>query len=147
MRTLWNDDRRDEILRRVESVEPAATPRWGRMNAAQMLAHLHESLRMATGDLAVKPKRMPLRYFPLKQLIVYVLPFPKRAPTAPELIVSEPPSAAITKLELHRLLHLFAERRTSEAWPEHPVFGVLGRKGWGVLVYRHMDHHLRQFGA
>ena len=51
-----------------------------------MLAHLNDSYRMATGELKVKPKNLPLRYTPIKQLIIYVLPFPKGAPTAPELI-------------------------------------------------------------
>ena len=51
-----------------------------------MLAHLNDAMRMATGELPVAPKNLPLRYFPLKQLVVYVLPFPKSAPTAPELL-------------------------------------------------------------
>jgi len=36
---------------------------------------------------------------------------------------------------------------TTEEWPEHPAFGALSRRAWGVLIYRHMDHHLRQFDA
>ena len=51
-----------------------------------MLAHLNDSYRMATGELAVKGKWLPFRYAPLRQLVVYAMPIPKGAPTAPELI-------------------------------------------------------------
>ena len=51
-----------------------------------MVAHLNDAMRMATGELPVAPRKLPIRYFPLKQLILYVLPFPKSAPTAPELL-------------------------------------------------------------
>ena len=56
------------------------------MNVAQMLAHLNDALRMAAGELPTAPKNTPLRRWPIKQLIVYVLPWPKGAPTAPELL-------------------------------------------------------------
>ena len=50
-----------------------------------MLAHLNDSYRMCLGELKVKSKHLPLRYTPIKQLVIYVAPFPKGAPTAPEL--------------------------------------------------------------
>jgi hypothetical protein len=45
------------------------------------------------------------------------------------------------------LLDRAASARTTDTWPEHPAFGKLSTRAWGVLIYRHMDHHLRQFGA
>ena len=56
------------------------------MNASGMMAHLNDSYRMVLGDLKEKPKNVPLRYPGIKQLVIYALPFPKGAPTAPELI-------------------------------------------------------------
>ena len=56
------------------------------MNASGMMAHLNDSYRMVLGDLKVKSKNLPLRYPGIKQLVIYALPFPKGAPTAPELI-------------------------------------------------------------
>src|SRR5439155_229052 len=63
---------------------------WGRFTAPKMVCHLADSLKMAMGDLKVVPKHLPIRYPPLKQLIIYVAPFPKGAPTAPELLAREP---------------------------------------------------------
>ena len=146
MRTMWDENARLEILRRSESVAESTRPLWGRMSAAGMLAHLSQSLKMAVGELPTKSKRLPLRYSPLKQLIIYVVPFPKGAPTAPELLAASDQSIATSRQEIGRLISVFAAN-AGRPWPEHPAFGKLSERAWGVLVYKHMDHHLRQFGA
>ncbi|HEX7828746.1 MAG TPA: DUF1569 domain-containing protein [Thermoanaerobaculia bacterium] len=144
MKSFFDVDVRRELLERLQSVTPEARPRWGKMNAEQMLTHLVQAMRMAVGELPVKPRKLPLRFWPLRDLIVYVLPWPKGSPTAPELIPSNCESMDNCKRELARLADVFVERK--DAWPEHPAFGKLTRAGWGVLVRRHLDHHLRQFG-
>jgi hypothetical protein len=90
---------------------------------------------------------VPLRYPPLKQFIVYIAPFPKNVPTAPELLARSPRDWGADIAELRSLIERFSARRGAEQWPDHPAFGRLSERAWGVLVYRHMDHHLRQFGA
>lgn len=133
---------------RADRLTVDSRARWGKLTAAGMLAHLNDSLRMVTGELAVKPKHLPIRYPPLRQLVVYVLPFPKSAPTAPELL------ARVSTAEL------VPEQRDFHAWMErmghitsgsqlvpHPAFGNLSHKAYGVLIARHADHHLKQFGV
>jgi uncharacterized protein DUF1569 len=96
----------------------------------------------------VASKHLPIRYPPLKQFIIYVAPFPKSAPTAPELLTRFPAAWQADVAELQALVDRFVARgRESSPWPEHPAFGKLSHRAWGVLTYRHMDHHLRQFGA
>jgi hypothetical protein len=112
-----------------------------------MVCHLADSLRMAMGDLPVEPKRLPIRYPPLKQLIIYVAPFPKGAPTAPELLTRAPREWTSDVADVQALLNRAARTATTDGWPEHPAFGALSKRAWGVLIYRHMDHHLKQFGA
>ena len=135
------------MLMRIDQLSIGAKPRWGKMNVELMVAHLAGSLRMALGELTARPKKLPIRYFPLKQLVIYWLPFPKGAPTAPELLPKETGPIDGNKSELARLLRVFAERASVTSWPEHPAFGKMTTKAWGVLVYRHFDHHLRQFGV
>lgn len=147
MRSMFNDDDRSSMVARIDRVSSGARPRWGKMNAEQMLAHLVESMRMAVGEITPRSKNLPLRYFPLKQLVIYWLPFPKGAPTAPELLPKESGTIDRGRTELVRLMRLFAERAGQAQWPEHPAFGKLTRQAWGVLTYRHFDHHLRQFGV
>src|SRR6266702_303561 len=123
--SLWDVGPRRELLERLSRLAPDAHPRWGRMNAVQMLTHVNDQFRMALGDVSTVPERLPIRYFPLNNLVAYVLPWPKSSPTAPELLA--------------RIDH--------STWPEHPAFGRLSRRGWALLGYRHTDHHFRQFGA
>jgi len=82
---MWGDDSRREIKDRVARVTPGRKAQWGKMSAPQMVCHLAESLKMALGELPVGPIRLPIRYPPLKQFIIYLAPFPKNAPTVPEL--------------------------------------------------------------
>ncbi|MDB4880403.1 MAG: hypothetical protein JWL60_1849 [Gemmatimonadetes bacterium] len=147
MKSLRTEHDREAILARIGSLEASAAARWGRMKAPQMIAHLVQSLRMATGELPVRAKRTPLRYAPIKQLVMYVLPMPKGLPTAPELLQREPASWDAEVAALRGALQRFAERAPDAEWPAHPVFGPFTAREWGVQAHSHVDHHLRQFGA
>ncbi|HYI09108.1 MAG TPA: DUF1569 domain-containing protein [Thermoanaerobaculia bacterium] len=147
MKTVFDDRVRNELLSRVERLTNTARPMWGKMNAEQMTAHLTESLRMATGEITPKSKNLPMRFAPLRQLVVYWLPWPKGAPTAPELLPADCGTVERNKAEIARLLGEVGGRGSQKQWPQHPAFGNLGRRGWGALIWRHCDHHLRQFGV
>lgn len=147
MKTLRKPASSELILRRVHRVGPNSVARWGVMTPPQMLAHLVESLRMATGELPTQPKKTPLRFFPLKQLAIYVAPLPKKLLAARELLPESNPDMDESKKEIKRLLDDFREVLAHKALPEHPSFGRLGSHPWGVLMWKHLDHHLRQFGV
>jgi hypothetical protein len=147
MKSIWQDEDRRAINDRVAGLAWDGRAAWGTFTAPKMVCHLAESLKMAMGDLKVAPKRLPIRYPPLKQLIIYAAPFPKSAPTAPELLAREPREWANDVADVQALLARAGSARTTDTWPEHPAFGKLSRRAWGVLIYRHMDHHLKQFGA
>ena len=146
MKTIFDAKLRDGLLARVNHVTADARPLWGKMNAEQMLAHLVEAMRMALGELQTRRKNVPVRYWPLRELAIYVLPWPKGAPTATELLPTDRRSVEDSKRELVRLLNAVGGRASATAWPEHPAFGKLSARAWGVLGWRHVDHHLRQFG-
>ena len=147
MKTIWDEPLRREILGRIDRVTDSATARWGKMSVAAMLAHLVESMRMATGELVIPSKKMILRHWPLNKLLIYYLPFPKGAPTAPELLRSDPGEVAVNRADLNKRIEQFASLPDDATFNEHPAFGVLSREAWGVLSYRHIDHHLKQFGV
>jgi hypothetical protein len=148
MKTLFNEPDRQELIGRLTALTAATPAKWGKMNAEQMVAHLIESMKLATGEVKAKPKKMIIRYPPLRELIIYLLPFPKGAPTVPELMrTGDAGTLERNRTELARLFHEIGSRTTQTKWPEHPAFGNLNRRAWGVLTYRHADHHLRQFGA
>ena len=148
MKSMWQPDARREVVDRLSRLMPEARPEWGRMSAQQMVCHLSASVQMATGEKTVAPKRMPLRLPVIKQLAVYWLPFPKNLPTAPELVVTATPNAWQKDVDdLRATIDRFVARGPEARWCDHPAFGPMSARQWGVLVYRHVDHHLRQFGV
>ena len=148
MGSILNDVDRTAILRRIVSVTSASVPRWGRMDAKAMLTHLKQSALMALGELPVASKSKRLfQVFPIKHLILHVVPFPKGAPTAPELLAPATASVDAIRSELVSLLERIGAGPREGDGPVHPLFGRLSFREWGVATYKHTDHHLRQFGA
>jgi hypothetical protein len=146
-RTLWNENDRRELLARVDHLRPDMHPTWGKMNAVQMMTHLTDWMRLATGELKTEPKLKPMRYPVIKHLVVYVMPWPKGVPTAPELLERQTDDWGKERAEFSRRLASFEKPESGSQWPVHPAFGRLSTNAWGVLGYRHTDHHLRQFGV
>src|SRR4030095_14592172 len=148
MRSILNEVDRAEIVSRVWSLSVSSTGRWGSMGVVDMLQRLRLSARMTLGDLPVpSANKRVFQVFPLKHLILYVLPFPKGAPTAAEL---KPVAAASLEEERTAVLELLERIGTGSregAGPAHPLFGPMTWREWGVATYKHADHHLRQFGV
>ncbi len=145
MPTLRNAADRAAIVARLDQLNEQQVPRWGRFTASQMLAHMSDAYRMALGELSVKPKGLPwLIRFPVKQLFLHVLPFPKNAPTAPEMVARKPEPFDTERTQLKQLIARLEGQTGTQA---HPLFGPLTPAEWGTLGYKHLDHHLRQFGV
>lgn len=148
MGSILNERDRAEIGSRVRSLTESSTRRWGSMDVASMLQHLHLSSRMALGELPVPSvNKRAFQKFPLKHLLLYVLPFPKSAPTAPELKSSVSASFEEERAALLELLDRIGTGPGEGEGPDHPLFGPMTYREWGVVTYKHADHHLRQFGA
>ena len=104
---------------------------------------------MALGELPVANKsKRAFQVFPIKHLILHVVPFPRSAPTAPELLVV-PYVASVDAMRsavVSLVERIGAGPREGDG-PVHPLLGRLSFREWGVATYKHTDHHLRQFGA
>lgn len=148
MPSMWDPGAPDAMLARLARLTPDTKARWGRFTCCDMVAHLNDSMRMALGDITPATKKIPIRFFPLKQLIIYVFPFPKSAPTAPELIARNGRTVWADEVRTFRdLLARLSARSQDTRWPSHPAFGSMNRRSWGVLGYKHLSHHFTQFGA
>lgn len=149
MRSILNESDRAALVGRMRSLSASSTARWGRMTVTEMLRHLRLSAQMAVGELEVaSANKRPFQMFPLKHLILYALPFPKGAPTAPELL--HPGEAASFEEEREAVLTFLNRIGTGPqegAGAAHPLFGPLSWREWGAATYKHVDHHLKQFGA
>lgn len=147
VKSLWNSLRHQEIVDRVARLSPDRKPLWGRMTCPQMVVHITDAFGLYCGDIKSGLKRTPIQYFPLKHAFVYLLPMPKNVPTARELKSRVPGDWDVEIERLRAAIARFSDRRTSTDWPEHPLFGRMSACAYGVLAYKHTDHHLRQFGV
>ena len=148
MGSILNEADRTAISNRFRSLSASSDRRWGTLDVTGMLQHLRRSALMCVGELSVpSANKRAFHRFPLKHVILYVLPFPKGAPTAPAL---KPVDAASFEEERAALLELLERIGTGlreGMGPDHPLFGPLSWREWGVVTYKHSDHHLKQFGA
>ena len=152
-KSMWDPATRQALFARLAELQPSDTPQWGRFTAHGMVVHLIDAARMALGTMPVRRSRgtIPqiIRLPGVRHLFLYVLPFPRNAPTARELLTSPPGDWNADVATFKQLAEQLAARAEDSraTWPEHPFFGPLTRDDWGVLGYRHTDHHLRQFGV
>lgn len=147
MPTIWDADQRATLVRRAEALTPGHTAKWGKFSVAAMVAHLNDATLMALDELPVNAKAPPfLRLAPVRYLFIHVLPMPRSAPTAPELLARSGSAELSGELAAFKTLmdRLGAATRLAA---RHPAFGPMTRDDWGVLAHKHTDHHLRQFGA
>lgn len=148
MRSILNESDRAAIDRRLRSLSATSTARWGSMDVTGMLKHLRLSALMTLGELPVpSANKRAFQMFPLKHLILYVLPFPKGAPTAPELKPTDAVAFEEERAAVLELLERIGTGLREGVGPDHPLFGPLNWREWGVATYKHTDHHLKQFGA
>jgi hypothetical protein len=147
MPSFWDDGAPEAMVARVRRLTPGQKATWGRFSCLQAVVHLADACRLYLGELECAPKHSAIRYAPLKQLIIYMLPFPKSVPTAPELLARQPGEWRAEVDDLCAMLARLAAARQRVDWPDHPAFGKLSRRAWGVLAWRHTDHHLKQFGV
>ena len=152
MKTLARPSDRAEILRRLKLVRAETAPRWGRMSAHQMVCHLSDSFRSCMGERPVSHASGPFRRTIVKWVALYApVPWPTGIPTRPELDQqsggTKPADFAADVAELEALVERVAAEPRSFEWQPHPMFGGMSDAAWLRFGYRHVDHHLRQFGA
>jgi hypothetical protein len=146
MPSLRKDTVRKLLIQRINSVTAGVHPRWGKMDAAKMLCHLGDTLAMALGELPTKSANRKLfQSFPVKHLFLYVLPMPKNVPTAPELLKGIPGNLESDRQRIVEKIERLATA-PQDLGPDHPFFGPLTNDQWNSLQWKHIDHHLRQFG-
>lgn len=148
MHSIFDQASRKELLARLEKLEKDAQPLWGEMQAAQMLKHLSQTIKVATGKtrLRVPPwhKRIVFRLF--KSSLYNDRPWRKSLPTAAPLRVRSEANFDKEKEKLYRNLEEFLQLKFEGGVKTHPIFGTFTKEQWGKMQFKHFDHHLRQFG-
>jgi hypothetical protein len=152
MKTLARVGDRQEIVRRLKTVRPDCTRKWGRMTPHQMICHLSDSFLAVTGRKQASMASGPWQRTVLKWLALYLpLRWPPGVQTRPEIdqtIGGTRPGDFATDVALLETLCVeFTADVDSVDGMVHPIFGPMSKSDWLRWAYLHIDHHFRQFGC
>jgi hypothetical protein len=136
---------------RLNALRPDAAPLWGKMVPGEMLCHLADFLAQAVGKREVPDQSSLFLRTVVRFLLVNAMPMPKGAPTSPALLASRGGTLpADFEADRERVLALMREnaaRPANRPFARHPAFGQLSHRERGLTSWKHIDHHLRQFGV
>ncbi len=154
MKNVFDKAVTDEMAGRIKRLTPDTKPLWGKMNVAQMLAHCYVPYDMAFSQdsgsrfkQATGLKAWFLKKF-IKPLVVGDKPYKKNGPTAPEFKIVDQ-----REFEVEQQRLLAGVERAYESGRDYfeqrpsPSFGPMTATEWSNLFYKHLDHHLQQFGV
>ncbi len=150
MKNLYEPATVEEVKQRMAQLRPDTERQWGKMNVAQMVAHCSGGMEWAVGD------KRPPRMFVGRILGVIVKPMAlkddepmrRNSPTSKDLVVDHDRNLEMEQVRLRGLVERFALAGPKGCTTHpHSFFGRLTPEEWAVLMYKHLDHHLRQFGV
>ena len=150
MKNIFDPAVTEEQIRRIRALRADTRPQWGKMNAAQMLAHCSVPYEMVYEQIHPRPNalvRFLLKTF-VKKGVVNEKPYPRNSPTAPAFKITDPRDF---QREQERLIGYLERTRDRGAASfdgyESNSFGPMTVTEWNNLFYKHLDHHLTQFGV
>lgn len=149
MLSLFDPVHRSSLLERLGRLAAESPRQWGTMSPAQMCAHCSAALEVANAEAPRKQKLIGiLLSWMVREKLLGAAPFPKNSPTDPTFIVTGARDFAAERARLVGEIELFAARGSEVAATKtHTFLGKLSGAEWGVMMGKHLDHHLRQFGV
>jgi hypothetical protein len=149
--SLFDRTKCAEIVSRINRLTPESRAAWGKMDVGEMLCHCADGIKMATGERPAADKSNFLMRALVKPLVIHVLPMPKSAPSPdeinPKMNGSRPSDFTGDRRNLLGDIEKICALPEDHAWAQHPLFGRMTRRQWGLLGHKHLDHHLKQFGV
>jgi hypothetical protein len=139
-----------DIISRINKLTPTTQALWGKMSVSQMLAHCSVTYEMIFEHIHAKPNflvRFILKAF-VKSKVVGEASYPQGGPTAPQFVITDERDF---EREKERLIdYINRVQQMGEAafdTKESHSFGVLSKAEWNNMMYKHLNHHLSQFGV
>jgi hypothetical protein len=146
IKTLFDPVAKQEIIDRINQLTPASQRQWGRMTVSQMMAHLQMPIGVGIGKHTIaRSLLMKLigRFF--KPIFINDKPFKQGLPTDRSFVIKDDKDFNTEKIKLLEVVNQFKEENISDG--PHPIFGKLTKEQWAKGTWKHLDHHLRQFGV
>jgi hypothetical protein len=149
MKNLFTEADKNEIVNRINKLSPVSERLWGKMEVPQIIAHCNAALETAAG------KNFPKRFFIGRLISLFTKAaflsekiFGKNYPTDPGYTFTGQLNFETEKGKLLSTIQdFYAGGMEKCSNHSHPFYGKLTPKEWGIAMYKHFDHHLRQFGV
>jgi hypothetical protein len=147
MSSIYDTTDNEAIIARINSLSPESKALWGTMTVDQMCKHCNASIQVAFGTKELK------KYFLLRILggliknKAFNSDFGKNSPTAKELKFEGSYDFESSRKEFAESIAQFAKGTQVIKLMDHPFWGKMTYEDWDKLMWRHTDHHLRQFGV
>lgn len=149
MGNLFDAQDAASIIARINKLKPDTLAYWGKMNVGQMLAHCQEVMRTAFGNSSLKRNLFGILFgWIAKKAVVSEKPYRRNLPTAPSFVMRDEKNFEAEKAKLLAMVEEFVNGGPAVLTKNpHPFFGRLTAEQWGTTQWKHLDHHLRQFGV
>lgn len=146
VKNLFDPITKQEIVDRINKLSNQSQRQWGKMDVAQILAHCQMPLSAAIGTHTLKRNFFLSLIGPMYKPMMYNnKPFKKNLPTDPSFKITDAKDFDKEKQQLLKLIGDFSERNITGK--PHPFFGKLTHIQWSMGNWKHLDHHLQQFGV
>lgn len=147
IKNLFDTAVKEEMIERINSITPESQRKWGKMDVAQMLAHVQAPIDVAYGTATVKGNWLMKLILPLfKKMLYDEKPWKQGLPTDKTFITTgEQKNFDAEKNKLLDKLYRFSEATMINE--KHPIFGKLTKEQWSKATWKHLDHHLKQFSV
>lgn len=147
---IFSPEIANAVIGRIEQLTPQTQPQWGKMNVAQMLAHCNVAYEMTFENIHPKPNffmRWMLQSF-VKKGVVNEVPYPKNIRTAPAFIITGEKDFNAEKSRLIQYIEKCVGLGAAHfEGKESLSFGKMNTAEWNNMFYKHLNHHLTQFGV
>jgi len=147
MNSIYNAADNARIISRIESLSPGSKALWGKMTVDQMLKHANEAILIAFDEKTLKINFLMRFLGKMMKNKVFNSEFKKNSPTAPEFIFKENFDFEVVQQELITNFSRFLQGHEAIIVMDHPFWGKLTYEDWDKLIWKHMNHHLKQFGV
>ncbi|HKZ65077.1 MAG TPA: DUF1569 domain-containing protein [Chitinophagaceae bacterium] len=149
VKNLFDSTVFNEIIERLHKLSPESQRQWGKMQVAQMLAHCKEAFKVPLTDNPLPRMFLgSLLGWMIKSKLYNASPWKQGLPTSPDFVIKDARDFEKEKTALLELMNKFHNGGPGGVgkYP-HPFFGKFTSGQWGKMMWKHLDHHLRQFGA
>lgn len=149
MESLFDPQGNKNIIERIEKLSPITLSEWGKMTVSQMLEHCQQPIKVTFGTLKLKPHWLGYLFGrSAKKQMIEQPAFKRGLPTVKQFKIVNEPDFEEAKKGLIELVERFnKEGHNAIRSDKHPFFGKMTYEEWDILNWKHLDHHLKQFGV